>query len=135
MHGPTPAPTRTRRGAVTVEFAHGGTEYRLTKRFLDHPSAELARVHADIVATAQAGRASRAFLNTLMGRDPDAPLAGWTRYTAPTDTLHLAKVLGGAGSAAVAMPLQTRTARALRKAFTRPRLWHGTESRQECRWC
>lgn len=28
---------------VTVDFAHGRAEYRLTKRFLDHPSAELAR--------------------------------------------------------------------------------------------
>ncbi len=28
---------------VTVEFVHGGVEYRLTKRFLDRPSSELAR--------------------------------------------------------------------------------------------
>ncbi len=28
---------------VTVEFSHGGAEYRLTKRFCDHPAAELER--------------------------------------------------------------------------------------------
>jgi len=28
---------------VTIDFVHGGVEYRLTKRFLDRPSAELAR--------------------------------------------------------------------------------------------
>jgi len=28
---------------VTVEFAHAGSEYRITKRFLDRPSAELER--------------------------------------------------------------------------------------------
>ena len=28
---------------VTVEFAHGGVEYRLTKRFLDRPLSELER--------------------------------------------------------------------------------------------
>lgn len=28
---------------VTVEFSHGGAEYRMMKRFFDHPSAELER--------------------------------------------------------------------------------------------
>jgi DNA repair exonuclease SbcCD ATPase subunit len=28
---------------VTVEFAHGGVDYRIKKRFLDHPSVELGR--------------------------------------------------------------------------------------------
>lgn len=60
-------------------------EGRLSKQEFLRASAELARVHADIVATAQAGRASRAFLNTLMGRDPDAPL-GPARLDPPTES-------------------------------------------------
>lgn len=60
-------------------------EGRLSKQEYLRASAELARVHADIVATAQAGRASRAFLNTLMGRDPDAPL-GPARLDPPAES-------------------------------------------------
>lgn len=60
-------------------------EGRLSKQEFLRASAELARVHADIVATAQARRASRAFLNTLMGRDPDAPL-GPARLDPPAET-------------------------------------------------
>ncbi|MBI5070497.1 MAG: TolC family protein [Deltaproteobacteria bacterium] len=60
-------------------------EGRLSKQEFLRASAELARVHADIVATAQAGRASRAFLNTLMGRDPDAPL-GPPRLDPPAES-------------------------------------------------
>jgi len=58
-----------------VELARASyQEGRLSKQAFLRASAELARVHADIAATAQARRASGAFLNTLMGRDPDAPL-------------------------------------------------------------
>jgi len=58
---------------------------RLSKQDLLRASAELARLHADVVATAQARRASGAFLNVLMGRDPDAPL-GPARLEVPAQT-------------------------------------------------
>jgi cobalt-zinc-cadmium efflux system outer membrane protein len=58
---------------------------RLSKQEFLRASAELARVHADIAATAQARRASGAWLNTLMGRDPSAPL-GPAHLSAPAET-------------------------------------------------
>ncbi len=69
-----------------VELARSSyQEGRLSKQAFLRASAELARVHADIAATAQARRASGAFLNTLMGRDPDAPL-GPARLEPPRAT-------------------------------------------------
>jgi len=63
------------------------------------------------------GRCNREW---LLSRDATEPLARWTRYTAPTDTLHLAKVLGGAGAAAVRVH-----AGGHRKAF----IWVGARGR------
>ncbi len=43
---------------VTVEFAHGGHEYRITKRFLDSPSSRLERQEGGrFVSLAEAGKA------------------------------------------------------------------------------
>ncbi len=43
---------------VTVEFAHGGHEYRITKRFLDGPSSRLERKEGGrFVSLAEAGKA------------------------------------------------------------------------------
>lgn len=58
---------------------------RLSKQDFLRASAELSRLHGDVVATAQARRASGSFLNVLMGRDPDAPL-GPARLEVPPQT-------------------------------------------------
>jgi hypothetical protein len=55
-------------------------------------------------------------------RDRTAPRESWTRYTAPTDTLHLSKVVGPSNTYAAAVTVQ---ADGHRKAF----LWAGARGR------
>lgn len=58
-----------------VSLARGRFEAgRMSKRDLLRTTFELSRLHADVVSVQALGRASRALLNTLMARDPDAPL-------------------------------------------------------------
>jgi outer membrane protein TolC len=58
-----------------VTLARGRFEAgRMSKRDLLRTTFELSRLHADVVGVQSLGRASRALLNTLMAREPDAPL-------------------------------------------------------------
>jgi outer membrane protein, heavy metal efflux system len=58
-----------------VSLARGRFEAgRMSKRDLLRTTFELSRLHADVANVQALGRASRALLNTLMARDPDAPL-------------------------------------------------------------
>lgn len=56
--------------AVTVEFAHDGTEYRLTKRFLDRPIAELERREQDRFVRLAEGDAADDRVRELLTRNP-----------------------------------------------------------------
>ena len=72
---------------VTVGFLHGGEEYRLRKRFLDRPEAELARLEGGV------------FVRLAEGERADERARQFLRANAPgrglTDTRHwgLAQVL------------------------------------------
>ncbi|MBK9519511.1 MAG: TolC family protein [Anaeromyxobacter sp.] len=58
-----------------VSLARGRFEAgRMSKRDLLRTTYELARLHADVAGVEAQSRATRALLNTLMARDPDAPL-------------------------------------------------------------
>lgn len=56
--------------AVTVEFAHDGNEYRLTKRFLDRPVAELERREQDRFVRLAEGDAADDRVRELLTRNP-----------------------------------------------------------------
>ncbi|MDQ7840508.1 MAG: AAA family ATPase [bacterium] len=56
--------------AVTVEFAHDGTEYRLTKRFLDRPIAELERREQDRFVRLAEGDAADDRVREILTRNP-----------------------------------------------------------------
>lgn len=56
--------------AVTVEFAHDGTEYRLTKRFLDRPIAELERQEQGRFVRLAEGEAADDRVRELLTRNP-----------------------------------------------------------------
>lgn len=55
---------------VTVEFSHGGHEYRITKRFLDSPSSRLERKeNGHFVGLAEAGKADET-VRAMITRSP-----------------------------------------------------------------
>jgi DNA repair protein SbcC/Rad50 len=56
--------------AVTVEFAHGGVDYRLTKQFLDRPSAELERREDGCWVRLADGEAADERVRELLTRNP-----------------------------------------------------------------
>jgi len=63
--------------AVTVEFSHGGQEYRIAKRFLDNPSSKLGRKEGSrFVSLAEAGKADE-MVRTMISRN--APGRGLSR--------------------------------------------------------
>ena len=55
---------------VTVDFAHGGIEYRLTKRFLDRPPAELARREGSRFVRLAEGDAADEKAREILTRNP-----------------------------------------------------------------
>ena len=72
---------------VTVDFGHGGSEYRLTKRFLDRPSAELARQEGGRFVRVAEGDAADAQAREILTRNPPG------RGLARPDNWGLAQVL------------------------------------------
>jgi uncharacterized protein (DUF362 family) len=68
------------------------------------------------------GRCNREW---LVSGNPDAPLASWSRYTAPTDTLHFAKALPGTADGLACSAAVRVHAEGHRKAF----LWMGVRGR------
>lgn len=56
--------------SVTVEFAHDGTDYRLTKRFLDRPASELARREGGRFVRLAEGDAADDRARELLTRNP-----------------------------------------------------------------
>ena len=72
---------------VAVDFGHGGAEYRLTKRFLDHPSAELARQEGGRFVRVAEGGAADAQAREILTRNPPG------RGLARPDNWGLAQVL------------------------------------------
>lgn len=56
--------------AVTVEFAHDGAEYRLTKRFLDRPIAELERREKERFVRLAEGDAADDRVREILTRNP-----------------------------------------------------------------
>jgi hypothetical protein len=62
---------------VTVEFSHGGQEYRITKRFLDSPSSRLERKeNGRFVSLAESGKADET-VRAMLSRN--APAKGLSR--------------------------------------------------------
>jgi hypothetical protein len=62
---------------VTVEFSHGGQEYRITKRFLDSPSSKLERKEGGhFVSLADSGKADE-MVRTMISKN--APGRGLSR--------------------------------------------------------
>jgi len=62
---------------VTVEFSHGGQEYRITKRFLDSPSSKLERKEGGgFVSLADSGNADE-MVRTMISKN--APGRGLSR--------------------------------------------------------
>jgi DNA repair exonuclease SbcCD ATPase subunit len=55
---------------VTVEFAHGGVDYRLRKRFLDHPSAELERQEGGQFVRLAQGDPADEKVRQILSRNP-----------------------------------------------------------------
>lgn len=55
---------------VTVEFAHGGVEYRLTKRFLDRPLSELERQEGGRFVRMAEGDAADEKVREILTRNP-----------------------------------------------------------------
>ena len=51
---------------VTVEYRHGGCEYRLTKRFLDRPSAEVERMEGSAFSRVAEGEAADEALRKML---------------------------------------------------------------------
>jgi len=72
---------------VTVEFVHGGVEYRLTKRFLDRPSAELARREGGRLVRVAEGDAADEKTREILTRNPPG------RGLARTENWGLAQIL------------------------------------------
>ncbi len=86
---------------VTVEFSHGGTEYRVIKRFLDHPSAELERrENESFVRVAESEAADEKIREILTRKPPGRGLSqpkNWGLAQvlwAPQGTLVLGKLSG-----------------------------------------
>ncbi len=86
---------------VTVEFSHGGTEYRVIKRFLDHPSAELERRENDSFVRVAESEAADEKIREILTRNP--PGRGLSQpknwglaqvLWAPQGTLVLGKLSG-----------------------------------------
>ncbi len=62
---------------VTVEFSHGGHEYRITKRFLDSPSSKLERKeNGRFVSLAESGKADE-IVRAMLSKN--APAKGLSR--------------------------------------------------------
>ncbi|MBI3801753.1 MAG: hypothetical protein HY268_32890 [Deltaproteobacteria bacterium] len=55
---------------VTMEFAHGGTDYRLTKRFLDRPSSNLERQENGRFVRLAEGEAADLQVREIVTRNP-----------------------------------------------------------------
>lgn len=55
---------------VTVEFAHGGTDYRLAKRFLDRPSSNLERRENGCFVRLAEGEAADLQVREILTRNP-----------------------------------------------------------------
>ena len=55
---------------VAVVFSHGGVEYRLTKRFLDRPSAELSRQEGGRFVRLAEGDAADEWAREILTRNP-----------------------------------------------------------------
>lgn len=86
---------------VTVEFSHGGVEYRVVKRFLDHPSAELERRENGSFVRVAEGEAADEKIREILTRNP--PGRGLSRpenwglaqvLWAPQGNLSLGKLSG-----------------------------------------
>ncbi len=86
---------------VTVEFSHGGTEYRVIKRFLDHPSAELERRENESFVRVAESEAADEKIREILTRNP--PGRGLSQpknwglaqvLWAPQGTLVLGKLSG-----------------------------------------
>lgn len=86
---------------VIVDFAHGGIEYRLTKRFVDRPSAELARREGSRFVRLAEGDAADEKAREILTRNP--PGRGLARpenwglaqvLWAPQETLSLGSLSG-----------------------------------------
>lgn len=64
--------------SVTIDFAHGGVEYRLRKRFLDEACAELSQHDGLAYQPLQAGDEATAFVRELLKADaPGRGLGEW----------------------------------------------------------
>jgi hypothetical protein len=63
---------------VTVEFAHGGIDYRLTKRFLDRPSSNLERRENGRFVRLAEGEAADQQVREILSRNP--PGRGLARH-------------------------------------------------------
>jgi DNA repair exonuclease SbcCD ATPase subunit len=72
---------------VTVDFAHGGIEYRLTKRFLERPSADLARQEGGRFVRVAEGDAADERAREILTRNPPG------RGLARTENWGLAQIL------------------------------------------
>jgi len=72
---------------VAVEFVYGGVEYRLAKRFLDRPSAELARREGGRFVRVAEGDAADEKAREILTRNPPA------RGLARTENWGLAQIL------------------------------------------
>lgn len=86
---------------VTVEFSHGGAEYRVMKRFLDHPSAELERRENGSFVRVAESEAADEKIREILTRNP--PGRGLSRpenwglaqvLWAPQGDLSLGKLSG-----------------------------------------
>lgn len=55
---------------VTIEFAHGGTDYRLTKRFLDSPLSDLKRLEKGRFVPLAQGDAADEHVREIFTRNP-----------------------------------------------------------------
>ena len=86
---------------VTVEFTHGGMDYRLTKRFLDRPSSDLERMEEGRFVRLAEGEAADQWVRKILTRNP--PGRGLARpenwglaqvLWAPQGDLALAKLSG-----------------------------------------
>ena len=72
---------------VTVGFSNGGIEYQLTKRFLDHPSAELTRKEGERYVRIAEGDSADERVREILTRNPPG------RGLARRDNWGLAQVL------------------------------------------
>lgn len=61
---------------VTVEFIHGSTDYRLTKRFLDRPSSNLERRENGLFVRLAEGEAADQQVREFLGAQISGPGAG-----------------------------------------------------------